>query len=111
MVDSTFESFVLLRDGPVRISDWGPDGLKQPFSPRFFKTYTIFPRKGRRHPYRPGVGHEAPQQNQVDFLDRQCFIRPIAAYQVLDRKGNVIENVHPRDMPFRACVAFETKLP
>lgn len=85
------------------ISKWEPGGLEQNFSPSFFKAYGVNGKKTDLS----GIGHEVPQQNQADFLNRKCVIVPIREYQVLDEDGNVVDNIHPRQ-PFRDCVAFET---
>lgn len=100
-VDRTGEAY-LFKKKPlafIRISQYKPDGLEQNFSPSFFKSYNVDGGSG--------IGHEVPQTNQADFLNGKCFFVPIKAYQVLNDKGNVVDNVHPTN-PFRDCVAFKT---
>eukprot|EP00181_Compsopogon_caeruleus_P000402 CAMPEP_0184678558 /NCGR_PEP_ID=MMETSP0312-20130426/1305_1 /TAXON_ID=31354 /ORGANISM="Compsopogon coeruleus, Strain SAG 36.94" /LENGTH=377 /DNA_ID=CAMNT_0027127377 /DNA_START=372 /DNA_END=1505 /DNA_ORIENTATION=- len=88
----------------IPISQWSPPGLRQRFSPSFFKTFaTVKPTM------RSGVGYETPQQNQAEFLDYSCVILPFAAYQILDAAGNVINNVNTND-PLD-CVSFQTDFP
>lgn len=107
-VDSTGEARVVLRHRKtVRISKWHPWGLKQKFSSSFFKSYNVHRYyKGRKIAF-SGIGHEVPQQNQRRFLKNRCFFVPLTAYQVLNRKGNVVANRHPRNA-HRDCVAFKT---
>lgn len=107
-VDSTGEARVVLRHGKtVPISKWHPWGLKQKFSPSFFKSYNVKSYFKGKKLYFSGIGHETPQQNQKNFLSRRCFFVPLTAYQVLDHKGNVVDNRHPRN-PYVDCVAFKT---
>jgi hypothetical protein len=102
-VDSTGEAYVERSNGRrTRISQYRPRGLRQNFSPSFWKSYGL---EGRRRRERSGVGHETPQRNQANYLSGRCFILPLTAYQVLDRDGNVIGNRRPRN-PFFDCVAF-----
>jgi hypothetical protein len=105
-VDSTGEAYVEHYYGAkTPISLYQPQGLRQAFSPSFWKSYGFDYYHGKRVDL-SGVGHETPQQNQADFLHGKCFILPLTAYQVLDSQyGNVIDNKHPTD-PFVDCVAF-----
>ena len=98
-VDETGQAIFLIRRRFIPISRFTARGLRQRFSPSFFKSYTI-----RRTKF-SGIGHEVPQQNQANYLNGKCVIVPLRAYQVLDSKGNVIANRHPR-RPLRDCVAF-----
>lgn len=109
-IDSTGEALVVLSKGYVPISKWYPAGLKQYFSPSFFKSLNV---RVDGDGYKPafdfsGVGHENTQQNQADFLKGQCFFLPLTAYQVLDEARNVVDNKHPRN-PTVDCVAFGTE--
>jgi hypothetical protein len=99
-VDSTGEAYVVDYD-PKRISQWSPSGLKQNFSPSFFKSYGL-------PDGRSSVGHEVPQQNQGNFLHNRCFILPLTAYQVLNKPGGVvIDNIHPQpSTSLTDCIAF-----
>lgn len=63
-VDSTGEAYVYRYYKFIRISKWHPYGLKQKFSPSFFKSYTIRQYRGKKL-YLSGIGHETPQQNQA----------------------------------------------
>jgi hypothetical protein len=99
-IDATYEACVQTPHESVPISQYAPAGLKQSFSPTFWKTYGVSTGKGS------GVGHETAMQNQVDFLHGKCFILPLAAYQVLDSpNGSVIANIHPSDK-YVDCVGF-----
>lgn len=89
----------------VPISQWSPSGLKQRFSPSFFKSFGVYKRCGNRMVERSGIGHEVAQQNQKAFLASQCFFVPITAYQVMNKKNHVVDNKHPRDTK-RDCIAF-----
>lgn len=104
-----------------KISKWQPRGLKQRFSPSFFKSYSIrvaayrtnkYGKQEKYYIYKPysGVGRENFQQNQKSFLKRKCFALPIRAWQVLDGKKNVVRNVHRNYNPLYHCVAFQTRL-
>lgn len=106
-VDSTGEAYITYKYRVTPISKWHPYGLKQKFSPSFFKSFGIYKYYGK-YVDLSGIGHETPQQNQAHFLNRKCFIVPLTAYQVLDKRGNVVKNVHPRGYPLRDCVAFKT---
>lgn len=90
----------------IPISKYKRIGLKQSFSPSFFKSYNVYTTAGG--PALSGVGHETPQQNQANFLKWKCWALPIRAYQVLDKNGNVVANKHPRGNPLRDCVSFWT---
>ena len=110
VVGETGEAWVLGLHKFVPISKWRPSGLKQRFSPSFFKSYARL----RRSKYGyfssvSGVGHEKPQQNQLKFLNNKCFVLPIKAYQIIEGAKKVIVNRH-RDHPFRDCVSFRTRV-
>jgi hypothetical protein len=102
-VGSTGESIVSRMSlGPIKISKFAPIGLKQNFSPSFFKSFGILGSD------LSGVGHEVPQQNQRNFLNKMCVVLPLTAYQVLNKPGGVvIDNVFPTN-PLVDCVAFTT---
>lgn len=89
------------------ISKWHPEGLEQYFSSSFFKAFSFgYYSKYLGH---SGVGCEVAQQNQLDFLDGECWVLPINAYQVLDKNGTVIDNVHRAGKdPYTQCIAFKT---
>lgn len=107
-VDSTGEAFIFYKHNFARISEWYPHGLKQNFSPSFFKSFGIYKRYGNSVDL-SGIGHETPQQNQVHFLHKKCFVVPLTAYQILNEKGHVVDNLHPkRDRALYDCVAFKT---
>lgn len=97
----------ILHPRTLPISHWYPKGLKQRFSPSFFKAYNVRVYFHGRWVLRSGVGHEKPQQNQALFLNKKCWALPITAYQVLDNRGYVIDNKHPRN-PLVDCIAFRT---
>lgn len=103
-VDETGEAFIRRYHKFVPISKYAPYGLKQRFSPSFFKSY------GFKYNIYSGIGHETPQQNQLHFLHNKCVVVPLRAYQVLNSKKHVIDNVHPRGYPLRDCVAFTTRV-
>lgn len=108
-VDSTGEARVVLPYRKVvKISKWSPYGLKQKFSPSFFKSYNVHSYAYGKKIAFSGIGHETAQQNQAKFLGKKCFFVPLTAYQVLDKKGNVIDNKHPTN-PYVDCVAFRTR--
>lgn len=87
---------------PRRISKWKPYGLKQSFSPSFFKSYT------KRGKNASGVGHEVAQQNQADYLHKKRWILPLKAYQVWNKKtGGWVEKYGKN--PFVDCIAFRTR--
>lgn len=91
------------------ISKWYPKGLEQYFSPSFFKAFSF----GYYSEYlgHSGVGCEVAQQNQLDFLDDECWVLPINAYQVLAGNGTVIDNVHRAgSSPYTHCIAFKTEV-
>ncbi len=102
VVGSTGEAYVMEDWKKTLISNYSPYGLAQNFSPSFFKTFAL------DRVQRSGVGHETPQQNQLNYLDNKCIVLPLTAYQKLDKYGHVIDNVHPRGRPFVDCVAFRT---
>lgn len=86
-VDEPGEARVFSGNRYVRISKWRPRGLTQRFTPSFIKVFSMAGTTAS------GVGIETPQTNQGNFLDGLCFWLPIRAYQLLDAKGNVIDNV------------------
>ena len=107
----------------VRISKFHPYGLKQKFSPSFFKTFSVkgyYKTKYGKKYYSPklnhgkytphkysSVGRETSQQGQIEFLHNKCVILPFAKYQVLDKYGrNVIDNVNTKKV-YKDCVAFK----
>lgn len=106
-IDSTGEAYNV-DYYPVPISKYYPYGLKQKFSPSFFKSLRIRGHFAGRKIDFSGVGHEKPQNNQGDFLNQKCWALPVTAYQVLDNNGYVIANKHPR-RPLVDCVAFKTR--
>jgi len=104
VVGGSREASILDEGSFVRISQWSPPGLKQNFSPSFFKTFALAVPS-----MRSGVGYETPQQNQKEFIDLACVRLPFAAYQILNTAGFVIDNVNtnnPRD-----CVEFQADFP
>jgi hypothetical protein len=105
-VDSTGEASVYnIKTGPVKISSYSPPGLLQKFSPSFFKSFSL----NSFGSDLSGVGHEVPQQNQVEYLDNICIILPLTAYQILNKPGGVvIDNIHPAGTETIDCVAFST---
>jgi len=125
-VDESGEALILSKyhaKYPVRISKFHPKGLKQNFSPSFFKTFSVkgyytmkhgekyyspYLNHGRYTPHKySSVGRETSQQGQIEFLDNKCVILPFKKYQVLDKYGrNVIDNVNTKNV-FRDCVAFK----
>ena len=109
----------------VPISKYYPHGLKQHFTPSFFKTYSIPGHYTLKHglkyysPYHKydyytphkysGVGHETSQQGQIHFLNNKCIILPLKKYQVLDKYGRyVIDNVNTHNV-YHDCVAFKVQ--
>lgn len=95
----------------MKISEWHPPGLHQKFSPSFFKSFSL----PHKH-HNSGIGHETPQQNQLNFLDGKYFTVTLEAYQVLKKnnhgKWNVYKNVHTQESDYmRDCVAFKTLVP
>lgn len=104
IINSGEARLVLNHFGFVPISKFPLGKRTQKFSPSFFKTFAI----GSNYKF-SGVGHEVPQQNQIDFLKgKKCWILPITAYQVLGAKHNVVNNVHPSKFK-TSCIAFTTK--
>mmetsp|Transcript_18237 Transcript_18237/g.38087 ORF Transcript_18237/g.38087 Transcript_18237/m.38087 type:complete len:348 (-) Transcript_18237:390-1433(-) len=104
VVGGSREASVLVGGSFVQISQWSPAGLRQNFSPSFFKTFALAVPS-----MRSGVGYETPQQNQNEFIDLACVRLPFAAYQILNSAGFVIDNVNtnsPRD-----CVEFQADFP
>eukprot|EP00171_Calliarthron_tuberculosum_P009287 IDg9287t1 len=55
----------------ISISQWRPVGLRQPFSPSFFKTFTL--QIASKYARYSGVGAETAQQNQRTFFARYLF--------------------------------------
>lgn len=102
-VGETGEAYLVTDGRPVRISKYAPHGLKQSFSPSFFKSYSV-----DGHAKLSGIGHEAPQQNQAFFPGGKCVVLPLKAYRVLGKQGNVEKNIHPTD-DLVDCVSFEVK--
>ncbi len=101
-VDQTGEAYL---DGYHRIpiSKWKPYGLKQSYTPSFFKAYTKY---GKNE---SGVGHEVPQQNQAHFLSNKCWILPLKAYQVWNKKtGGWVEKYGKN--PYVDCISFCTRV-
>jgi hypothetical protein len=71
-VGATSEAYVANSNaGAVPISSFSPSGLRQKFSPSFFKSFGLTDGSGLS-----GVGHETPQQNQASYLDKLCVILP-----------------------------------
>lgn len=104
-VDRPGEARISVRGNrKIPISSFKPRGLRQNYSPSVFKAANLPNKK-----MRSGISHEVFQQNQIDFLNNKCVIVPLAKYQVLDRHGNVIDNVNSRK-PLRDCVAFVTRV-
>lgn len=101
------EALVRTRKSFVRISKVSPRGLKQSYTPHFFKTFAI--NKERFS----GIGHETPQQNQAGFLNNRCIALPVQEYQVLGKMGNrtvVVDNKKlSRKFPLKNCVSFRVK--
>ena len=110
----------------VRISKFYPKGLKQSFSPSFFKTLSVngyYTEKYGKKVYNPkrnhgkytphkysSVGRETSQQGQIKFLHNKCVILPFKKYQVLDKYGRtVIRNVNTHNSLYD-CVAFKVDL-
>lgn len=101
-VDQTGEAYL---DGYHRIpiSKWKPYGLKQSYTPSFFKAYTKYGKNVS------GVGHEVPQQNQAHFLNNKCWILPLKAYQVWNKKtGGWVEKYGKN--PYVDCISFCTRV-
>ncbi len=129
-MDESGEAYVQYKIGPfhwfgVPISKFYRWGMKQNFSPSFFKTFSVrgyYTRKWGRKVYDPylnygrstphkysSVGAETSQQGQIEYLNNRCIILPFKKYQVLDKSGrNVIANVNTNK--FYDCVAFEVDL-
>ncbi len=127
-VDESGEALILSKYShygkpAVRISKFEPKGLKQNFSPSFFKTFSVkgyYKTKYGKVVYSPyfnygsytphkysSVGVETSQQGQIEFLNKKCVILPFKKYQVLDKYGrNVIDNVNTEKV-FIDCVAFK----
>jgi hypothetical protein len=103
-VDATAEAYVVAGGANVKISQWAPGGLSQPFAGSFFKSFSV---DGTVYAGDlSGVGHEVAQGNQAGYLDGQCFFLPLRSYQVLGDGGAVVDNIHPTD-DFKDCVAFQ----
>jgi hypothetical protein len=103
-VDETGEALLVTPAGTVPISQYAPAGLRQRFTPSFWKAFGLPVQPGSTD--LSGVGHETPQQNQAAFLAGRCFVLPLREYQVLNRAGgSVIANVRP-NQPLVQCVAF-----
>lgn len=99
-VDETGEAY-LVHYKRIRISKWKPYGLKQSFAPSFFKAYTKHGKNAS------GVGHEVAQQNQAKFLNKKCWILPLKAYQVWDKKTGGWVEKYGKD-PYVDCISFCT---
>lgn len=82
-------------------------GLKQAYSPHFFKTFVI-------RNMTSGVGHETPQQNQSKFLNETCIALPLQEYQTIQQVGKKVivrDNIIlSRKRPLRDCVSFISRL-
>ncbi len=125
-VDESGEAYVVGRYGRrIPISRFSPYGLKQNFSPSFFKTFSVrgyyrtwygkkyynpYLNYGRYTPHKySSVGAETSQQGQIEYLNNRCIVLPFKKYQVLDKPGrNVIANVNTNKL--HDCVAFEVDL-
>eukprot|EP00181_Compsopogon_caeruleus_P003254 CAMPEP_0184685160 /NCGR_PEP_ID=MMETSP0312-20130426/17911_1 /TAXON_ID=31354 /ORGANISM="Compsopogon coeruleus, Strain SAG 36.94" /LENGTH=346 /DNA_ID=CAMNT_0027138981 /DNA_START=48 /DNA_END=1088 /DNA_ORIENTATION=- len=104
VVGGSREASILVGGSFVRISQWSPAGLRQNFSPSFFKTFALAVPS-----MRSGVGYETAQQNQNEFIDLACVRLPFAAYQIINTAGFVIDNVNTNDP--RECVEFQANFP
>lgn len=100
------EALVRTRKSYVPVSKISPRGLKQNYSPSFFKTFALDMGRGNSS----GIGHETPQQNQDRFLNNRCVALPVNEYQVIRGRGNrtvVVDNKRTnRKKPLRNCVSF-----
>ena len=86
------------------IEYWHPRGLKQQFSPSFFKAYPA-----QSDSSKSGIGHETPQQNQLRYLNRRSWVIPLKSAQI----------VGPHSMKVRSnanyhyfgdnCISFKTR--
>lgn len=103
-VDRPGEARIVNGRKAIRISSYKPRGLRQSYSPSVFKAANI-----SKKAFRSGISHEVFQQNQIGFLNNKCIIVPLGKYQVLDRHGNVIDNVNSR-RALVDCVAFKTRV-
>ncbi len=67
-------------NGVTKISEYAPAGLKQRFSPTFFKAFGV------------AIGHEHLQQNQGDYIDNMCVAVPILAYCTVDANKTMVNH-------------------
>ena len=82
-------------NGTMKISEYAPAGLKQRFSPMFFKAYNR------------SIGHETLQQNQGDYLDNMCISLPILTYCTVDANQTIINHVSSATTD---CIALRVSL-
>eukprot|EP00181_Compsopogon_caeruleus_P000013 CAMPEP_0184681912 /NCGR_PEP_ID=MMETSP0312-20130426/4896_1 /TAXON_ID=31354 /ORGANISM="Compsopogon coeruleus, Strain SAG 36.94" /LENGTH=270 /DNA_ID=CAMNT_0027133047 /DNA_START=70 /DNA_END=882 /DNA_ORIENTATION=+ len=100
-VDETLEAYFLGANSTsfVLISQF--EGPSQAFSPAFFKAFPVLGIDGY---WGSGVGHEAPQGDQADYLSGSCAVLPLGEWQEYGPDGLLL-NIGGGD-PFTDCVAF-----
>lgn len=105
IVGGTGEAYVVHNKKTFRISKWKPMGIRQRFSPSFFKAFAM------GSGYTSGVGFETPQTNQDEYIHNTRVCLPIRAYQVLSggKLPRVIDNVNTREA--NDCIFFKAQYP
>lgn len=105
ILNSNIEGEFIGDDGSVTLFSDLPVPGGQSFSPNFFKTFTIM-RTGMS-----GIGHESLQVGQADVVGDKCVRVFITEWQVLNRRGMVVDNINGvTDKSLNACVVFKTSL-
>lgn len=102
----TAEAMVYWNGAYMPISEYVPAGLAAKFETTFFRAYSISDSL-----YASGIGHEELIGNQKKYLDKQCVVVPLKAFQIFDPATGAnlgVQNTSD-DQLMTECVAFYTQ--